>query len=46
VPAARPGAEEFLAAIARNPVVVDVLARAEALALPGWYLAAGCLPQP
>ncbi|HKE76336.1 MAG TPA: nucleotidyltransferase family protein [Acidimicrobiales bacterium] len=35
----------FLAAVRRNPVVVDVLARAEALALPGWYLTAGCLFQ-
>jgi uncharacterized protein len=45
MPVARPGSEEFLAAITRNPVVVDVLARADALALPGWYLAAGCLFQ-
>jgi hypothetical protein len=36
---------ELLAAVRRNPVVVEVLARAEALALPGWYLTAGCLFQ-
>lgn len=35
----------FLAAVRHNPVVVDVLTRAEALALPGWYLTAGCLFQ-
>jgi len=37
--------DEFLALVARNPVVVDVLQRAEALALPDWYLTAGCLFQ-
>ncbi len=36
---------EFIAAIKRNPVVADVLARAEELDLPGWYLTAGCLFQ-
>jgi hypothetical protein len=35
----------FLAAVMRNPVVVEVLARAEALALPAWWLTAGCLFQ-
>jgi uncharacterized protein len=35
----------FVAAVRRNPVVADVLDRAEALALPCWYLTAGCLFQ-
>ena len=35
----------FVATIRRNPVVVEVLARAEALDLPGWYLVSGCLFQ-
>jgi uncharacterized protein len=35
----------FLTAVRRNRVVVEVLVRAEALALPGWYLTAGCLFQ-
>lgn len=35
----------FVATIRRNPVVVEVLERAEALALPGWYLVSGCLFQ-
>jgi hypothetical protein len=35
----------FQAALARNPTLTDVLARAAVLALPGWYLVAGCLYQ-
>ncbi len=31
--------------ILRNPLVDEVLSRARALALPGWYLASGCLFQ-
>ena len=42
---ATPGVEEFLAAVAQNPMVGEVLRRAEALGLPDWYLAAGCLFQ-
>jgi hypothetical protein len=38
-------AERFLTMVERNPVVVEVLRRAEALALPDWYLTAGCLFQ-
>jgi hypothetical protein len=41
----RPGESEFLAAVTRNPIVCEVLRRAEALDLPDWYLAAGCLFQ-
>jgi hypothetical protein len=37
--------ERFIAAIRTNPMVVEVLARAEALGLPDWYLTAGCLFQ-
>lgn len=37
--------DEFLAAVLRNPSVREILRRAEALALPDWYLAAGCLFQ-
>lgn len=43
--AVRPGEQQFLDAVLRNPRVGDVLARAEALDLPDWYLAAGCLFQ-
>jgi hypothetical protein len=37
--------DEFLELVQRNPVVVEVLKRADALSLPDWYLAAGCLFQ-
>lgn len=37
--------DEFVAAVLRNPKVVEILRRAEALDLPDWYLAAGCLFQ-
>jgi uncharacterized protein len=40
-----PGEGEFLDAVLRNPTVREVLRRAEDLALPDWYLAAGCLFQ-
>lgn len=36
---------QFKAALRRNCTLTDVLARAAAMALPGWYLAAGCLYQ-
>jgi hypothetical protein len=36
---------EFLAALRRNDLLVDVLARAARLDLPGWYLTSGCLFQ-
>jgi uncharacterized protein len=36
---------QFQAALRRNHTLADVLARAAAMALPGWYLAAGCLCQ-
>ena len=36
---------QFRAALARNGTLTDVLARAAALQLPGWYLVAGCLYQ-
>ena len=36
---------EFTAALERNRTLTGVLARAAAMALPGWYLAAGCLYQ-
>jgi hypothetical protein len=36
------GLREFLA---RNPTLVEVLARAAVMALPDWYLVAGCLYQ-
>ena len=32
-------------ALSRNEVLLEVLDRATGLALPGWYVAAGCLPQ-
>jgi uncharacterized protein len=35
----------FKAALRRNRTLTGVLARAAAMALPGWYLAAGCLYQ-
>src|SRR3954452_21984656 len=35
----------FVELVRRNPVVDEVLRRAEALDLPGWYLTAGCLFQ-
>lgn len=35
----------FRAALARNEVLTEVLARAAKLDLPGWYLTAGCLFQ-
>ena len=35
----------FLALVQRNPMVTEVLRRADLLALPGWYLTAGCLFQ-
>jgi hypothetical protein len=37
--------EAFRAALARNEVLTEVLARAAKLDLPGWYLTAGCLFQ-
>jgi hypothetical protein len=40
-----PGEREFLAAALTNPIVREVLRRAETLRLPDWYLAAGCLFQ-
>ena len=39
------GVEGFLDLVDRNPAVSEVLRRGEALALPGWYLTAGCLFQ-
>ena len=33
------------AALRRNDTLTDVLARAAAMDLPGWYLVAGCLYQ-
>lgn len=36
---------EFRAALARNDLLMEVLARARKLDLPGWYLTAGCLFQ-
>ena len=35
----------FVELARRNPIVDEVLLRAEALDLPGWYLTAGCLFQ-
>jgi hypothetical protein len=35
----------FRALVTRNPTLVEVLTRAAGLALPGWYLVAGCLYQ-
>ena len=40
-----PTQADFLDAVLRNPRVVEILARAETLDLPDWYLAAGCLFQ-
>ena len=37
--------DEFVALVRHNPVVDEVLRRAEPLALPDWYLTAGCLYQ-
>jgi hypothetical protein len=37
--------DAFRAALARNEVLVEVLARATRLDLPDWYLTAGCLVQ-
>jgi uncharacterized protein len=36
---------QFQAALGRNPTLTGVLTRAAALALPQWYLVAGCLYQ-
>ena len=36
---------QFRAALARNGTLTEVLARAAAMGLPGWYLVAGCLYQ-
>jgi uncharacterized protein len=36
---------QFQAALRRNPTLAGVLARAAVMALPGWYLVAGCLYQ-
>jgi hypothetical protein len=36
---------QFTAALSRNHTLTGVLARAAAMALPGWYLVAGCLYQ-
>ncbi len=38
-------ATHFRAALRRNRMLTEVLARAVAMNLPGWYLAAGCLYQ-
>jgi uncharacterized protein len=35
----------FHAALRQNPTLVEVLTRAAAMELPGWYLVAGCLYQ-
>ena len=37
--------ETFIDTVLRNPLVAEVLVRAERLDLPDWYLAAGCLYQ-
>jgi len=37
--------EHFQAALSRNRTLTEVLTRAAAMELPGWYLAAGCLYQ-
>ncbi|ANZ35029.1 hypothetical protein BBK82_02005 [Lentzea guizhouensis] len=37
--------EALRAALARNELLVEVLARAATLGLPGWYLTAGCVFQ-
>jgi hypothetical protein len=36
---------QFRMALSRNRTLMEVLARAEAVDLPGWYLTAGCLYQ-
>lgn len=36
---------QFRMALSRNRTLMEVLARAEAVDLPGWYLVAGCLYQ-
>jgi uncharacterized protein len=36
---------QFRMALRRNRTLMEVLARAEAMDLPGWYLVAGCLYQ-
>lgn len=41
----RPGERAFLDAVVENPVVREVLSRAQGMDLPDWYLAAGCLFQ-
>lgn len=38
-------AARFRAAVQRNPTLLKVLRRAAAMALPGWYLAAGAVTQ-
>jgi hypothetical protein len=40
-----PGVDDFLDAVMQNPVVREVLRRADGLGLPDWYLEAGCLFQ-
>jgi hypothetical protein len=40
-----PDVAEFLDHVLRNHRVVEIVARASELALPDWYLAAGCLYQ-
>ena len=40
-----PSTDDFVATVRQNPVVVEVLHRAETLDLPHWYLTAGCLFQ-
>src|SRR5579862_2419029 len=35
----------FLVAVRKNRTLTEVLARAAAMDLPGWYLVAGCLYQ-
>jgi hypothetical protein len=41
----QPSEDLFVEVVRRNPTVREVLRRAEALNLPGWYLTAGCLFQ-
>jgi hypothetical protein len=38
-------ADHFRDLLRRNHTLTDVLTRAAAMALPGWYLVAGCLYQ-
>ncbi|GLY97422.1 nucleotidyltransferase family protein [Actinoplanes sp. NBRC 103695] len=40
-----PGEERLRSALSRNEVLIEVLERAAALDLPGWYLTAGCVFQ-